>query len=206
MKIISRNIPSYREDHFFSPVREKREYVRLLVESARYLLLNFDTSHLTCNSSIKLYIDKMSRIFFYKEDKYFSISFPFTVEIEGNSVISISSYLGKRVDNEVLSKMIAVLDDADFKISPSLIHYFFSAESVEENTIELLEELFQSEPSYIRYDHDPENENGKLHPLNHLDINYSSYGSYKLGLNDRIVEKYFEGVLDTNSDCSYIID
>lgn len=72
--------------------------------------------------------------------------------------------------------------------------------------LSLLEEILRFEPSYIRYDNDPYNENGKLHPLHHLDINYSTYGTFKIGFNNSISSNYFENFQNTNTDCSYIAD
>lgn len=206
MKVITREIPKFQEDDYFSPVRSKRDYVKLIVISARYLLLNFDTSTLACESKIKLLIDKMSRLFYFKDGKYFSVAFPFLVTLEEDQVQELSTYQGKKVDSEALSKMIEVLDDPAFKIKHSLIDYFYESDFVSQYTIELLEELFRSESSYLRYDYDFENMNGKLHPLNHLDINYSNYGTYKLGLNDTISTTTFEDIININTDCSFLTD
>jgi hypothetical protein len=38
--------------------------------------------------------------------------------------------------------------------------------------------------------------NGKLHPLNHLDINYESNCTYKIGLRDKIKLNHLIDVVD----------
>ena len=53
-------------------------------------------------------------------------------------------------------------------------------------------------------DYDPERENGRLHPLYHVDINYSTKGTYKLGMNKKMETAEFIDMLDTKTDCRYV--
>ncbi|MEZ7821353.1 MAG: hypothetical protein QMB51_03530 [Patescibacteria group bacterium] len=203
MKIIERKILPFQEKDFFPPLRSKVDYARLLALSARMLLLDYQPT--TQSSSImKLVIEKMNRLFFYKEAKYFSVSFPFNVLFENDKITSITSYLGKEVDSKSISAIISILDNEQFAINPSLIDYYIDPHEIDSSGLFLLEEIFQFEPSYIRYDHDIERNNGRLHPLHHLDVNYSTYGTFKIGLNDNISHQYFEDLQNINTDCCYI--
>lgn len=204
MKIIERDIFPFKEDEFFFAVRDKIDYARLIIYTTRYLLLNMDTAGIDCNSRLKLCIDKMSRLFFYKEKKYLSVSYPFSVQIDGNKIIDISTFSGTVINSKSLSSVISILDDNAFKINPSLTDYYIESDTVESIGIAILEEIFQSEPAYIRYDNDPANEKGKLHPLNHLDVNFSSYGTYKIGLENEIQTIFFDNILDIRTDCSFL--
>tara|TARA_R110002072_G_scaffold75624_4_gene177874 strand:- start:1857 stop:2477 length:621 start_codon:yes stop_codon:yes gene_type:complete len=204
MKLIQKEILPFQEKDFFFPIRDKVDYARTIIFATRKLLLNINNDDIECYSMMKLLIDKMSRLFFYKEKKYFSISFPFTVLMEDDKIIKITTLTGKPVNNQYLSSALLVLNDEQFKLNPSLLDYYIEANNGESHGINILEEIFQSEPAYIRYDNDPENEDGKKHPLHHLDINYSSYGTYKLGLNNTIIENNFEDVLNINTNCSYL--
>lgn len=207
MKVIERNILPYQQDDFLSPIRDKISYSRLLVCTARQLLLNEETQGYGSVAKLKIIVDKMSRLFIYQEKKYFSVSFPFTVLTDtDNNVINITTYTGNKLDNLNISAIISILDNEYFKINPSLVHFPFEPNNIEYSGISLLEEIFQFEPSYIRYDHDSINVKGKLHPLDHLDINYSQSGTYKLGLRKTITTNYFEKLQNTNTDCSYVID
>jgi hypothetical protein len=67
-----------------------------------------------------------------------------------------------------------------------------------------LEEIFRAEPGYIRFDHDPKHAKPDLHPLNHIDINYSTYSTYKIGLKDRMIGDHFEDMLNTNTNCQFL--
>lgn len=206
MKVVERDIFPFQEKGFFSPVRDKSEYARLLVLSARQLLLNMDSEAGVVTSNMKLIVDKMSRLFFYRDNKYFSVSFPFTTLIDGNEVIELTTYSGKKLDNKSISAVISIIDSEQFKLNPSLIDFFIEPNSIDSSGLFLLEEIFQFEPSYIRYDFDPDNANGKLHPLNHLDLNYSQYGTFKLGLFETITQGYFENLQNIKTECSYVID
>lgn len=206
MKIVSRDIFVFQEKDFFSPIRDKVDYARLLVLTARKLILNIEPASITATCSLKLIVDKMSRVFFYQEDKYFSVAFPFTTIVDRRGNITLTSYAGKRIDSKNISAVIAILDNVQFRLNPSLIDFYIDPNGIESDGLFLLEEIFQFEPSYIRFDLDPVLQNGKLHPLNHLDINYSQYSTYKLGLKETITKKYFENLQNINTECSFVID
>lgn len=205
MKVITKDILPFQENDFFLPLRDKINYARLIVLAARLLLLDYEIQT-RVTSSMKLVVDKMSRLFFYKDNKYFSVSFPFTVLIDENDVITITTYSGRLVDNKSISDVISILEDEQFKLNPSPIDFYSGTNIHEYKGFLLLEEILQFEPAYIRYDMDAPNQKGKLHPLHHLDINYSSCGSYKLGLYHVIDAEYFENILNINTDCSFLTD
>ena len=89
----------------------------------------------------------------------------------------------------------SIVEDEQFILNPSLVSYYLQANSSEAVGVSILEEMFRAEPGYIRFDHDPEREKADLHPLNHVDINYSTYSTYKIGLKDRMVSDHFEDML-----------
>lgn len=205
MKTIERKILPFQEKYLFSPLRNKVDYARLLVLSARILLLDYE-SQISSSSNMKLIIEKMNRLFFYKEGKYFSVSFPFNVLFDEDKITSITSYSGREVDSKSISSVISILDNEQFLINPSLIDFYIEPFGIDSSGLFLLEEIFQFEPSYIRYDHDIERAKGKLHPLHHLDVNYSTYGTFKIGLNNAITCQYFEDMQNINTESSYISD
>lgn len=207
MKAIERDILHYQQNDFLSPIRDKISYARLLVCASRQLLLNEETQGHGFVAKLKVVIDKMSRLFIYQEQRYFSVAFPFTVLTDtANNVINITTYSGNRLDNLNISAIISILDNEYFRNNSSLVHFPFEPNSIEYNGVSILEEIFQFEPSYIRYDHDSANVKGKQHPIDHLDINYSQAGTYKMGLKKPITRKYFENLQNTNTDCSYVVD
>lgn len=203
MKIISRDVFPFQENYFFAPIRSKVDYAKVIVMAARLLIVDIKVENVKNPAYFKLIVDKMSRLFFYKEDRYFSISFPFTVRTD-NEIIEITTYTGKKLDNKIISAIISILDSHEFGLNPSLIDFYIEPNNIETSGISILEEIFLFEPSYIRYDNDPTFENGDLHPLIHLDVNYSSYGTFKLGLRSLINEEYFEDLQNTKTGCSFL--
>ncbi len=208
MKVVVKDILPFQEHLFFFAIRNKIDYTRLLVYGARQLLLEIETGgEAKVSSNMKLIVNKMSRLFFYKDKKYFSISFPFLTTIDNeNNVVELTTYTGKRLDNQSISAVISIINSEQFKLNPSLIDFYIEPNGIESSGLLLLEEIFQFEPSYIRYDNDPNNENGKLHPLNHLDVNYSQYSTFKFGLPKEITSEYFENLQDIKTDCSFVIN
>jgi len=206
VKVVERTILQFQEKDFFVPIRDKASFARLVVCAARQLLLENQGETITSISKMRLVVDKMSRLFFYRGNKYFSVAFPFTVVNDGGEVAKITTYSGKILDFGNISAVISILDSDYFIRHPSLIDFPIEPKSIEELGIYFLEEIMQFEPSYIRYDNDESNQNGRLHPLNHLDINYSQYGTYKLGLRNGINVEYFEDLQNTNTDCSFVVD
>ena len=207
MKVVAKDILPFQERLFFFAIRDKIDYTRLLVYGARQLLLEIEAGETKVSSKMKLVVDKMSRLFFYKDKKYFSVSFPFITTLDNkNNVVELTTYTGKRLDSQSISSVISIIDSEQFKLNPSLIDFFLEPNGIESSGLLLLEEMFQFEPSYIRYDNDPDNEKGKLHPLNHLDINYSQYSTFKFGLPKEITSDYFENLQNIKTDCSFVID
>lgn len=209
MKILKRDILTFQEDDFFRPIRDKSAYARLVVCTAKHLLFHHSdtTSSKVSSCCMKLIIDRMSRVFYYNENKYFSIAFPLFVYTEESNITEIKTYSGSLLDFSMISSIIAILDSKEYKTYHSLLGYQVEPNNKEEEKgLYILEEIMQFEPSYLRYDNDPKNENGNLHPLNHIDINYSQHGTFKLGLKKTIDRDYFENLQNTKTDCSFLED
>lgn len=204
MKIIEKPILPYYESRFFTPLRCKIDYAKLIAYSLQTFLTVYNTDDVEIHARMRLVVDKMSRLFFYKTDKFFSIAFPFNIYVESEQVSEIRSYSGGIINNKVVSDMLAILNDVDFKQSMSFRDYQSSEDTIDSYSLGILEEMFGYEPAYIRYDRDIKNAKGKLHPIYHLDVNYSSAGTFKIGLDKHISEDFFEDIQNINTDCCYI--
>jgi len=206
MKVYEFYISEPYLNKFFTPIRSKAEVIEVLMESIRYMILNPNVEEEHRVGKIILRIDKMNRLFFFRENKYFSIVFPFFAKKENKDYLF--SFKNKiEIDSRLISQVISIIKCDDFKAHCSLD---FVApiceyeEECDENFWEFLRELLLMEDGYIRYDYDEEHENRNLHPLNHYDLFYSSHATFKIGLNNKLSEDEFIDLLDIKSDCKYL--
>ena len=215
MKLIqfNRNIKS-------RSIRHRIDIINIIINACEMIILNQFSDHIDINDLEHnqypfLLINNMSRLFIFEDNKFFSIAFPFQINIEKHQVtfLSIPIALG------TLSIINSVLNDFDERNSiVKLTDSIFDNEEYngllkeEQQTIEeLIEYLLSYEAGYVRYDYDPTNfkkysekGNPKVHPLNHLDINYTSNATYKIGLKTSINIKDFLDCLDSTTDSWFI--
>lgn len=213
MKVILRKIEPYESKKFSRILKCQKDYTMVLLEITRKLLNNYDALDDVMSPSqahIKLVIDKQSRLFVYlSKDKYYSFEYSSTVEVDlyTKEVKSIYTTTGINCTLELISNAISILNEVK---SDSIIDVYESRD-IEDALLNmeayrLLEYFWAHEPCYLRYDYDPLNSKGSLHPLNHLDVNISQNGSYKIGLQARLTPAEFENIVNKNSDCYYLID
>lgn len=204
MKTYIVSIPRYEADYIFGPIRDKLDYVQLVAKASKVLLLNLEFNRKSANGILCLKKDKMSRLFCYQESRVFSVAFPFNVEIENDQVVRIFTPKGLEVNNERIAYLNSILINDSYNLRDSIAYCFLEATNEDLCGFELLEEVMMMEPGYIRYDFDEINENGRFHPLNHLDINYSQYSNFKIGLYEPIDQSFFEDMLNLKTECAFI--
>lgn len=208
--IYDRVFPHYR-------IKTKAHIIEILMEAVRFILLQNDSDFIVNNDDATgkmiLYIDKMSRLFFFTDKKYYSIVFPFHFLEEGNKYkIIFKSNI--EVTSQLISKVISIIKCDEFKEQCSLdfVTPICDAEDdCDENFWEFLRELLLMEDGYIRYDFDQEEYNKARergeedrHPLNHYDLFYSTNTTFKLGLKERLTQDGFLDLLNVNTDCKFI--
>lgn len=212
MKVILRKIEPYESKKFSKTLKCQKDYTMVLLEITRKLLNNSDTidkEPLSSQAYIKLVIDKQSRLFVYlSRDKFFSFEYSNKVEVDlyTKDVKSIYTTTGINCTSDLISNAISILNEVK---SDSIIDVYESRD-VEDALInmeayKLLEYFWAHEPCYLRYDFDSLNSKGSLHPLNHLDVNISINGSYKIGLQTRLTPSEFEDIVNKSTDCYYLI-
>lgn len=201
----------YFTDKIMKPIRKKQDVILLLLETVKIISDNVGKTA-DGQSKVILYKDKMSRVFYETKDKFFSISFPFSIEQKGGNFKIYDKVTELEIDSRRLSMLI--------RIFSSESHMALSLERVVDDILESAEDyeyqnidevwylvflLWNMEDGYIRYDYDPLYEKGRIHPLNHLDINYSSEATYKIGIHRKISIKEFINILDIKADCAFIV-
>ncbi|NWK15662.1 hypothetical protein HX771_05950 [Vibrio parahaemolyticus] len=197
-------------DKFFKPVKNKVQIIELLMNSIKYMLINPTVKEGNSKGKIIVRIDKMSRIFFVKSDKYFSIMFPFY--IKENEGYSFSFRNEMEVDNRITSEVISLINEQSFYSGCSLDFVekiaSYQEYSCNESYWDFLRELLMMEDGYLRYDYDMDNyeKHGRtdIHPLHHYDLFYGSNSTFKVGLRGKISEGDFLDLLNIKTNCKFI--
>ena len=144
---------------------------------------------------------------FYNDCKYVSVYFPFGYSIARNDFhYSAEAIDAMRVSHlrTILAKvkekgsLIEGLDNCNNGIPPTEVEY------VTDSDKELYTQLCTIEPGYLRFDYDEKNKNGRLHPLNHLDLNYSSDSTYKIGIYEHLSREGFLRFLNNDEERFYL--
>lgn len=191
---------------FFTPVRSKKDVVFLLMKSIKLMLVNDTIDKSRVNGELILMVSKMSRLFYFSENKFFSITFPFLV-IENDGELEFSSNTVKIIDSKVTSDVISVVSKNGFQDVECALEFvdpIIEIADFEQLFWPFLLNLFMYEDGYIRYDYDEKYEKGDHHPLNHYDIFYSSLSTFKVGLRNRLKADAMLDFLDSNSICHYL--
>jgi len=212
MKQYSFNLSSVIYNKVFPEhrVKTKAHIIEILMETTRYILLQNDPEYVVSYDDsigkIILYIDKMSRLFFFSENKYYSIVFPFHfLEEDGTYKIVFNSTI--EVNSQLISKVISIIKCDEFKAQCSLnfLEPICDAEDdCDEDFWIFLRELLLMEDGYIRYDFDSKHQDGDIHPLYHYDIFYSSNATFKVGLHDNLNNNDFIDLVNINTNCKYL--
>lgn len=214
-KIIELKIGKYLVDKASFPIREKKDIIILLLETLDMILSGNIVEDDEAKGKIIIKIEKMSRIFFEIENKYFSFNFPFLIEEfedEEKKYKIYDSNLGIDLNNKIISKILTIFS-RDILNTEHLEDFYEELEQIEDdydrsqpttNTWSILKKLFSFESGYLRYDYDPKNENGKLHPIHHYDFCFSTGNTFKLGLDNKINIQEFIDMVDTRTECYFL--
>ena len=205
MKIHQFALDNYQIEWAFTAIRSKKDIILLLMRSIKLMMLpamppEVDSGYMT------LQVSKMNRLFFSSPGKIFSINFPFTAT-ESEGLLKFRYINHSNIDSALASNVLSILESTTvlegrevYELLESILNH---AESDPDFWC-LFRDLLTLEDGYIRYDHDEVRKNGNLHPLDHLDIFYSSSNTFKLGLNRTITTDLLSDMLNVTSDCHFI--
>lgn len=212
------------------PIRNKEDIIRILLLSIKNLLLEnkFDDED---KGEININVVKSSRIYFFCKrpgllpDKYYSFVFPFFLDKDTEDRLIVRCKTSSEIINsELIDFLIVLLENGWFSDSNinsddidkfacdylDVVEEYYDIKSIfsdQKDSIDIehwsiIKNLLTFEPSYVRYDYDPKHVDGEIHPLNHLDIHYTTSGTFKLGfdrsinIKDRLGFDIFKDILD----------
>lgn len=214
MKQLVFKISNFSKDTFFPKerIKHKVQIINILLEACRYILANPNVEEIDAAGEMKLIIDKMSRLFFVTENKYYSIVFPFKLDKEEGK-LSLSYLNNIEVDSYLISKTKSAINCENFHDSCVLdfADSLFDYENEGEEVWSFIKELMMLEDGYIRFDNDPIGYNTAYekgfphkHPTNHYDLFYTNRATFKVGLNSHDTIDEFIDLLNVKTDCRYI--
>lgn len=201
-------------------VKEKRQIIDIWLEislkllSEMYKVSNEEVPLLNNTESVYL-VEKNDFWKIYIIDKYLPdhkkiviMSFPFNIDLKFKSICL--KYKDKDIRPREISMIKSVLNymyDKNHTLYDSIIEVLFDMElnNEEERVLnDIVVELLSFNEGYIRYDYDPENEQGKIHPLYHLDLFFSNQSTFKIGLLRRYKMNDLLELLDYEKPCKYL--
>ncbi|MCY6487730.1 hypothetical protein [Actinobacillus pleuropneumoniae] len=202
-------------------IKDKIQIIKVWLEIAEKLL-NYEytekndiplcSNELVClvkqNYYWRLYIlDK----FYPEHRKIIVMSFPFYIYFPelGNIMLKFQD---KVIRNREISMIRSTLeytfnDRLRLPLYDSIIEVLNDMELQDEYAIflnDIMLWLLSFNDGYIRYDYDFEHENGSIHPLYHLDIFFSNYATFKIGLARRYQINDLLDLLDQEKSCKYL--
>lgn len=201
----------YYNEQFGRPIRKKRDIVQFILNVVSVVLIKQESE---VQRALWIKKEKMNRVFCFLGEKYFSTVFPFEIESRAEGSYRVYDVISDtEIDNRTIVLMERMLALIDFERKPveTIIEDAYLDVAVEGYASEEVDQCFglilrllTMELGYIRYDYDPKYFRERIHPLHHMDINYSSAGTYKLGLTRRIQMEEFIDMLDVKTECRYI--
>ena len=206
MKRFAFDLDKYQMDYLFSAFRGKSNIVSFWMHSVKIATAYAPPpAEMVCGVMV-IQIDKMQRIFVQNGDKAFSAAFPFNIkEVDGILTCSLNS--GIEITSKISTEVIAFLDATPAFLNGEILGFADDIMQTSDDPDELwkvLSELVCADDGYVRLDHDPAREKGKLHPLNHLDVFYSQGATFKLGLRAKIAVDDLSDILDLRSECHFL--
>lgn len=202
---------------FNSAIRKKNHVAKLIIGVTR--LLNVaaveavDSLPPTWgNDHVRLIIciDKMSRVFICSENQIHSFYYPFSIQISEKR--GETFFEGAQISSVTCSALSSVLEDCsdDELVETLLEKYWDIVTDLEidepEKTLcgRLITFLLAFEPGYLRFDCDEVHQNENIHPREHLDINYSSGATFKVGLSKSLNCDELVDILNSKTACYFL--
>lgn len=135
-----------------------------------------------------LFLGGVTRALVRKEDGLFSMSIPFQVVDEGERFFFNDNFLKEKVDGKLISILRNAIEvvRTDGKMHEDVILSISESFSLELHEATRYCDAFfvaiSEDSGYFRFDDDPDNEDGDIHPRLHFDFFYSRSGSIKMGI------------------------
>lgn len=225
-------LPVYNEEINSLVIRHKSDILRVLLRCCKIIINQKPVNKIDPDKNyLILKISKMSRVFIFDDNRIYSINFPFSLyeNKEGSLFLKIPEISDLNISNLILDALIYILKEFKFcqnglydlldliskyqyfeEIDEDISIYDNSANRIinmEEFLEKILLNLLCIEDGYLRCDHDTNNfkkDRPHLHPIDHIDLFYSSNPTFKIGLKKKYSVAIISDMVDITTDCMYL--
>ena len=204
------DIPTYHLDKFV-PVRDSFDNLNNLLQIAEIINI---CAHCRIDDhtdfDFSIYSGSYSRVLIKKIDGFFTMAMPFKIIDYGANVVLNYEEFNQVVHAEFISMMrnaigaCKVYGYSHEEVISSLTENFNIDYRAAVNYCDIFTSLMTEDHGYFRFDDDPDNENGRVHPRYHFDLFYKNSTSIKIGVNERITAPYFMNLFDKTMDKHYL--
>lgn len=145
-----------------------------------------------------------------KTDGFFSMAIPFQVIDEGEVVYFNFDAIGEPVSGRLISILRNAILTTDGRIISheeivcSICDSFGLDVSEATHYYDAFASLIADDHGYFRFDDDPKNEDGKVHPRYHFDFFYKNSSSIKVGIDRHADIECFYSLFDGDREKHYL--
>lgn len=110
MKETTIGLDNYLTTQITKPIRCKKDLILILLLFLKLFLIKNTLTDKETTGTVKIIVDKMNRVFFFSENKYFSFNFPFKLDLSNEDNIKFY-YNELDVNLKIISILEALLDE-----------------------------------------------------------------------------------------------
>lgn len=216
MKTCCFYIEPYAVRDLFAHVSKPQDIAKVKLKVLEFILTRTGSSSAVDKPCIIVEQELFQRVFLVNQDGSQIISFgldvyfPIEYDLQSRAQKPIECFYMRGFDCKIsarnISEALSLLNqysDRDTNIYGYVVQD--SEEYIEEISCVLLDKILLAESGYIRYDYDERGYKEGIHPLFHLDINYSCSVHYKFGLNGRLTEGDIINILNLKTNCAELM-
>lgn len=112
MKETTIGLDNYLTTQITKPIRCKKDLILILLLFLKLFLIKNTLTDKETTGTVKIIVDKMNRVFFFSENKYFSFNFPFKLDLSNEDNLKFY-YNELDVNLKIISILEALLDEED---------------------------------------------------------------------------------------------
>ncbi|WP_425072419.1 hypothetical protein [Sagittula sp. S175] len=206
MKIEPFDLDQYQAANLVTVFRERNNIILFWMRVAKTILSFVKPKPDQVRGRMLVCTDKMHRVFVENQGKMFSTALPFSVNnVDGFYSCTLRS--GIDLSSKLSSEIIAALSTTASFTNSEVLGFADDIMGISDDPDTLwaaLSELVNTDDGYIRFDHDPDREDGRRHPLNHVDIFFSQSATFKIGVSEKLKIDALSDLLNVQTDCHYI--